>query len=294
MITRGAGEYDICSTPKGIKNIFAKIAGKDGSDPNELFHFRTVTIDDAISMGGRLTKRERREFELGCDDEETFQQEYLCAFLDEATAYLTYEMINRCVHDGLPWENEGSASVPEDADLYVGVDLGRSKDLTCIWVGAIVDDDEENLLRWQNVIVMKNTPLPEQFRVLAEILKDERVRKCCMDKTFAPGLFESAQEQFGEYRIEGIHFTNANKNEMGERLRTRVQEATIQISSDDKVRKDFHMVRKDVTHLSGVRLTADSTKDGHADRFWAAALCCQAAAISQGYCENPVLFARRN
>ncbi len=180
MVTRGKGEYDICSTPLGVKNKFAKLREQ------KHFHHHTVTIDDAIARGGSITQEDRQLFYETTDDDEIFRQEYLCEFLDEATAYLTYEMIGRCVHDGLPYENEGSASVAEGSDLYVGVDLGRSKDLTCIWVGAIHPDDEDNILKTCQIVVMQNMKLPDQYRVLAEILQDEQVRKCCMDMTFAP------------------------------------------------------------------------------------------------------------
>lgn len=281
MITRGEGELDVCSTPRGVKNKFA------GLRSSKRFFHTTVTLDDAIARGSKLDRVMLFE-ESG--DEDIFNQEYLCQFLDEATSYLTYDMIRRCVHEGLPWEGDGPASFADDATLYVGFDIGRIKDLSVIWVCAL-EDREDDVLKSVNIIVMDKAPFSEQYEVLANILRDDRVAKCCIDATgHMGGIAEKAVEEFGEYRVEAVTFTVNSKNSMGGELRRRVQEQKIQIPDDPKLALDLHSVRKDVSSHAAIRLVADSTKDGHADRFWSAALCCWAASSEMRYCENPIIL----
>ena len=170
------------------------------------------------------------------------------------------------------------------------MDLGRSKDVTCIWVGGIADTEKDVLVS-HNVVTMQKATFADQYAVLQNILNDERVRKCVIDSTgHLGGLAERAIEEFGEYRVEGVHFTNELKLCMGGELHIRMQSGRIELPGDEKIALDFHKVRKDVTSMASVRLVADSTADGHADRFWAASMCCWAASSEQRYCENPIII----
>src|SRR5690606_34259434 len=65
-------------------------------------------------------------------DEESFLQEYMCEPADDASAFLSYDLIASCeFRGGEIWETP-----IDDAkgQLYVGVDVGRDHDLTVIWV----------------------------------------------------------------------------------------------------------------------------------------------------------------
>src|SRR5205814_839472 len=68
---------------------------------------------------------------IECGDAEVFNQEYMCVSTDEAAAFLSYDLITAAEyqHD-IDWEKAANESDPE---LYLGVDIGRDKDLTVIW-----------------------------------------------------------------------------------------------------------------------------------------------------------------
>ena len=68
------------------------------------------------------------------NDEELFRQEFGCEFLDEATAFLPYEMIARCEEASLESNLDPTALGRSSGDLFAGVDIGRRRDLTVIWV----------------------------------------------------------------------------------------------------------------------------------------------------------------
>ncbi len=280
MVARGEGEFDVSSTPRGVKNKFADLRD------NKMFHHMTVTLDDMIAEGSPLNRDDLFD---AYGDEEFFQQEFLCKYLDESTAYLTYAMIQKCVDEKLPLENDGPGLIPPDAEIYIGVDLGRSKDLTCFWC-AWLDD---GILRSHNVIVMSNVSYDRQYSVLHGLLSDDRVRGCAIDYTNEKFLGDLAQKDFGEYRVDLVNFTVDSKGRLAESLRHRVQEQRITIPEDrsnhESIIEDWHRIKRDVTTFGAVRFSADKTKDGHSDRFWAAALCTYAAGGESG-CENPVVF----
>ncbi len=198
-------------------------------------------------------------------------------------------MIMRCVDEKLPLENEGPGKIPADAEVYIGVDFGRVKDLTCFWCAW----NDDGVLRTHHVIVLAKTSYDKQYSVLHDLMSDSRVRKISLDYTNEKALGDLAIKDFGEYRVELINFTLDSKSRLAASLRHRVQEQSIAIPEDrsrhESIVEDWHRVKRDVASLGGVRFIADKTKDGHSDRFWAAALCTYAAGGESG-CVNPVVF----
>ena len=64
--------------------------------------------------------------------------QYDCAFLDEANAMLTYEEISACESDGATLELPKKFSTINN--LYLGMDIGRKKDRSIIWLYEEVGD----------------------------------------------------------------------------------------------------------------------------------------------------------
>lgn len=268
MVTRINGEMDCCSTPKGIKDRFSRLCRKR---KNSRWNYMKCTLADAIRQGAPLDYDEIYE---DMDDDEMFRQEYLCEFLDEATAYLTWAEIARCRNEALPKENNGPGDVPTGADVFIGVDLGRKKHLTCIWSAYEAGDT-----LWSfDVRTMQRMRFQDQYDTLCAVIERPGVRKMCIDSTYESNIAEALQEKYG-HLVEPVVFTNATKNQIGGYLRRRIQRETLQIPDEDRISSDFHSMRRDVTTAGAVRLIADETDDGHADRFCAAGLCCMAATM---------------
>jgi len=80
-ITRDRGEVDVASTPKGKKNMFYELAA------NEVFAKDVLTLPEAIEQG---LPADAAELRAAMGDDELYRQEFLCEFVDEATAFLTY------------------------------------------------------------------------------------------------------------------------------------------------------------------------------------------------------------
>ncbi|MFH0981585.1 MAG: terminase family protein [Planctomycetota bacterium] len=272
-LLRGQGELDVCSTPKGIKNVFAQLRD------NEQFSHSVVTLPDAIAQGLEVDYEQVRR---AMGDEQLFRQEFLCEFLDEATAFLTYAMIACCEDPTLNREPDLEALKEHRGDLAVGIDLGRRRDLTVIWIVAV--EGRHRITR--GLVEMQDVTFREQYARIAELLRLPAVRRCCID---AGGLgmqiAEAAAEDFGTHRVEACTFTPLMKQELAGGLRLAVEEACIRIPVDEAIRNDWHSVERTVSTGGQERYRASRAEGSHADRFWAAALALRAAGSHAGRAE---------
>ena len=104
------------------------------------------------------------------------------------------------------------------------------------------------------------------------------MRRACIDATgIGMQLAEEAQQDFGKFRVEPVWFTNTSKERMAYELHRLVDEKELIIPRDVTIREDLHSVKKTVTVSNNIRFDAERSEQGHADRFWAAALAGEAA-----------------
>jgi phage FluMu gp28-like protein len=244
--------------------------------------------------GQATTAEERDDWIAGLSEdmsEEDFMEEYGCIPQAEKAAFLEYELLAGVESDNVLWGGMNDDRLPEATDglLYCGVDIGRRKDLTVKWVGEQIG----GMLFTRMVLVEKNMRFALQRQNLYKILSHPNLRRCCIDESgLGMQLAEEAQEQFGKMRVEPVSFTNAAKEELAYGLRARLEDRTLMIPDDRDVRADLHSVRKSVTGAGNIRFAQQpgSRSEGHADRFWAAALCCMAA---RNYGGPPSVASRR-
>jgi len=277
-IMRGRGELDVASTPKGKSNVFYKLQS------NEQFERTTVTIHDAVRDGLDVDVDEVR---AALDDEELFRQEFECEFVDEAEAFLTFEMIAACEDDRSPSPVivTGSApvlvmlqsaisSIDELGDCFLGVDIGRRRDRTVFWLVERVGRELVTRL----VIELDRVAFRQQWDILAGLLNLRNVRRCAIDASgLGMQMAEAAVEQFGAWKVDAVTFSASVKAKLAGQLRVRVEDRSIRIPVSHVIRNDWHSIAKIVTTGGNVLYRADRTPDGHADRFWAAGLAVDAA-----------------
>lgn len=172
-----------------------------------------------------------------------------------------------------------------ETNLYLGVDIGRKKDLTVIWIA----EEVEKFLFTRKVIELERTPFKSQKEILFTYLSLPGFRRACIDATgLGMQLAEEAQDRFGRYRVEPITFTGKVKEELAYNLLRLVEDRQVFIPPDKNIREDLHSVRKVTTASNNIRFDVQQSEvSGHADRFWALALCCYAAKSNAG-----VVFAK--
>jgi hypothetical protein len=189
---------------------------------------------------------------------------------------LSFDDITGCEGETL-WP-EGEPKDQGRRELYVGVDVGRTRDLTVIWTWERIGD-----VYWcREIKVMSNVSFGEQKEVIQCSLHRHVIR-CAIDKG---GIgFQLAEELEREYPhlVEGVQLTAGVQGRMAQRLAVAFRERRVRIPKDDDLRADLRLVRK-LRTISGIdRVTTERSHVGHADRFWAAALGFEAAAL----CETP-------
>lgn len=264
-VLRGEGEVDVASTPRGQKNEFFQL--KDRED----FAKRTVTLADAVSHGLSVDAELMRR---SIGDEWVWRQEFCCEFLDEATSFLTYELIRSCQDDTCKTDVDWNLLASRDAELYIGVDVGRHRDLTAIWLWQRLGES----LVTRGLEVLRDAPFDEQEAALDRLLRHRSVRRVCIDATgMGLHLAERLTARYGDDRIQRVVFTAALKGELAGRLRVSAERGLLSIPVDDRIVEDWHSLTRAVTSSGGVRFDAARSEGAHADRFWAAALGIHAA-----------------
>lgn len=298
------GRMSIFSTHRGSQSFFNQllVEAREKGNPKR-FSVHRVTLQDALDQGflyklqaklpvsDEVQAMDEAEYfdykRKGAADEESFNQEYMCVPQDDATAFIGYDLLDANKYRfGERWDYSLAELAACKNPLYVGVDIGRLHDLTVIWVCEKVGP----VFFTRAVLCLQNVPFRLQEATLYPILALPNMRRCCIDETGIGRQFtERAKERFGEYRVEGVTFTMASKEQLAYPLRNAMQDANFRIPDDPTIFADFRAIKKIQTAGDNVRFAADRGKNGHADRFWAAALCRNAGADVAESCGAGVL-----
>lgn len=291
----GAGSFFHRLVQSALNKSSPATDGAASPITNERTGCYRVTLHDAVNQGlvecvrslSTPSLKARREFieeiRASCPDEASFREEYLCEPSAEGSALLGYAQISACETANLQLLDvdtlAGDAAVcasglAASGPLFAGFDVGRKHDRSVLWVVERLGD-----VLWTRVLrVMGDASFAAQEQLLDRLLRGPRLRRLCIDSTgIGAMLAERLAQRFG-HRVEPIHFTADVKNDLAMPMVRLFQERQVRVPADPLVRDDLHKVRRTVTAAHHVRLSAPRDADGHADRFWALALACHAAA----------------
>ena len=283
------GSLEFISTHRGSRNFFNLIIRevREKGNPKRI-SLHTVTLQDALDQGflyklqqslpedaeqQAMDEAEYFDFiKSGCADEESFLQEYMCIPGDDDAAFLEYDLIASCEYGRDEKWDIDRPSAEVKGRLFAGLDIGRKKDLTVLWILEELGD----VLYTKAVITLKKMSKPDQEKVLWPWF--EKIFRTCFDYTgLGIGWGDDAQAKFGQHRIELVTFTGRVKEELAYPLRGKMEDKKIRIPFDPDIRADLRAVTKETTAAGNIRFTAERSENGHADRFWALALAVQAA-----------------
>ena len=280
------GSMEIVSTHRGSHSFFNGLVreARHGGNPKRISLHR-VTLQDALEQGFLFKLQqalpadaEQQDMDeaayfdfikAGAADEESFDQEYQCIPADDDSKFLEYGLITACEYSGgADWQRglEG----PFQGRLFAGVDIGRKKDLTVLWIVEQLGD----VFYTRHVEVMEKMRKSAQEAILWPWFAI--CDRICIDSTgLGIGWSDDAQDQFGEHRVEAVTFTGQVKEALAYPLRGAMEDRKVRIPDDAKIRADLRKVQKTTTAAGNIRFVAD-TVEGHADRFWALALALHA------------------
>ncbi|MEM7626566.1 MAG: hypothetical protein AAF333_13300 [Planctomycetota bacterium] len=280
-ITWGDG-IRVLSTHNGEGSEFhKKIKGgtpfREGVALKDRFSVHRITIVEAVEQGlvdkinqVKGTSMTREEFlaacRAGCDTEDDWLQEFMAIPSKDASAWLTYELIERCEDD-----DAGKPALYGDGSRYIGMDIGESQDRTVIWTLERVGD----VLWTREVLVLTDEDLSVKQAALLSRIRHPKVVRACVDGS---GLgTQIGQEAVKTGKGESIKFTLPAKDELASPLRGLFEDRGVRVPGDSDTREQLHDIRMTRTLGGTPRYDAARTRDGHADKFWALALAYYAA-----------------
>ncbi len=179
------------------------------------------------------------------------------------------EMIGACESEML-----ASGGVPPDnPPLYLGMDVGRSKDLSVIITCAKIGDT----LHMIECEELRKMAFHDQLKILVDKARARNVQRVCIDSTgIGAMLAEEAQRIVGGI-IMPVQFNVKTKGEMYSLMRRTFEERTIRIPVNRDLREDLHAVQKIASTGGSITYSAPRNSDGHSDRAAALALAITAA-----------------
>lgn len=226
-----------------------------------------------------------------------FQQEYECAWVDEAVAWISWEEIKRNQVDaqaGNHWfrqaktVDDAMAAIEETAQairegkvegvLAGGMDVGRKRNLSEIgFVGK--GTTEEMPLRL--AISLANCEFDDQKAVVLKALEVLPVTKLLIDQNgLGMQLAEDVERASG--KAEGVDFTNATKELWAVELKVRMQRGKVPIPLERDLSYQIHSIKKKYTAAKNATFDTAANEAHHADKFWALALAVWASGQVSG------------
>lgn len=253
----------VISTPNGKGNKFYELMTSN----NDYWSRHITNIYQAVADG---LPRDIEELKAGADDEDLWAQEFELQWLDEASAWLDFDLITSCEHEmaGIPAHYQGGL-------CYVGVDIAARNDLYVIWVLEQVGD----VLWTREIIEKRRISFAEQDMLLDDVFTRYRVIRCCIDQTgMGEKPVEDAKRRYGSTRVEGVLFNNNSKLLLATQGKEAFQDRKLRIpQGNNALRADLHKLKKTTSATGAPRFIADSDSNGHADRTWAGFLAVNAS-----------------
>lgn len=308
----------VLSTPNGEQGKFFDLAHEFGLDlgvapPQNpvrvgAWSWHWIDVHMAIAEGCPINLEEMRQLYKGDDD--TFAQEFLCAFIKAVGSWLSLELIAAAEDDSatMEWLHLTAPKNP----LFLGIDVGRDGDRTIAWL-----DEQLGDIAWTRMVkrihgVPFFTPEGEQtFNDQARMLLPwvQLATRTAMDSTgIGLGLFEFLASKVPG-RVIGVNFSGSVpvgenvpasyasnkgnvkvKTDMAIRLKQRLEMHRDRIPRDPQIRQELMAIKKEYSggavRFDAPRIEVDTAVAGgqrkkvyaHADSFWAKALADFAAA----------------
>jgi len=280
------GSAHIISTHNGEASPFAALA-RDIREDVRPGSQHTVAFKQALAEGlykrvceaaGRTWSQEAETaWEAGLRAEYGVHaaEELDCIPSAGAGAWLAWELI-RAAGD----KNAGKPEMFSNGPAFIGIDVARRRDL---WVAAVLEKVGD-VLWLRELRAERDIPFSKQRAVVRELVGRYRPVRISVDQTgMGEAVVEQYQDDHGSLRIEGVLMTGPRRLNVATALREAMEDRAIRIPKDDDLRRDLHSVRAEAGPTGGARLIAERAgTDGHADRFWACALACAAAAGASG------------
>ena len=240
-------QLSICSTPLGCSNMFYRIFTDESQYPD--FVRTSINCYDAIRMGCNMNiEMIKRNF-----DDESFKQEFECAFIDESTSYFPYDLLKSCIDDDYTFERGRSC---------MGIDIGRTNDKT----GIAIVTESKGKYYLSNLQTLSGKDFDTQKKLIKQYYREYMVSKVMQDKgSIGYQLSEELEKELSGY--EGV-FTN-QINFMADVVtftKKLMEQGKFKFNEKRDLINDFHKVQKVITSNNNTTFRIERDKTGHGDR----------------------------
>jgi phage FluMu gp28-like protein len=258
VISKPGLKLRVTSTPNGKDNKFYDL----WTAQDKAWARHRVDIYQAVNLG---LDRNVNELRVGAGDEDLWRQEFELEFIDEASAWLTYDLITACED-----KDAGKPDKYQGGPCFIGNDIARRNDLWVAWVWELVGD----VLWCREIRTLKNAPFSQHDAEMDELMKKYKTVRLVMDQTgMGEKPVEDAKKRYGELTVEGVIMSGPRELTIATSAKQRFEDRKVRIPIGDPVlRADLHKIQKIIGPTGAPRLVTNRDGEGHADRAWAAFL----------------------
>lgn len=272
----------IISTHRGKQSVFYSFVKRLERKEFTWSHHKT-TFTEAVHQGladkslrKACTKAEREAYIAqirdSVGDASIWAQQFMCEPQEANAIFIPRPLLESAARAELLPLSE----LANCRELYAGLDVGRTTNFSLLWINEKVTP---TLSVTRYIYAIQGEDFPTQDAKLSAMISVlPNLRRVCIDATgMGVGLTDYLQKKWGKSRIEGVTFTQSNKEVMGFRLKKQLEDQSFLIPADQSIYDDFQLVKQDVTASGNIRLSAGTKNDSHADYFWGAALALEAS-----------------
>ena len=261
VISKPGLKIRVISTPNGKGNKFYELMTQgDEAELRRIGHIQDGSwslhfcdIHQAIAGG---LDRDAEDLRAGIGDPDAWAQEFELQWLDDAHAWLPFNLIDTAEHP-----DAGKPDGYQGGICYGGEDIAARKDL---WVATILEQVGDVL--WERErIERKGVTFAEQDAIRDDLFRRYRIGRYCMDQTgIGEKPVEDARRRHGSYTVEGVLFTNAAKQLMATQARQRYEDRQIRIElGNPALRADLHSLKRITLPSGAIRFDADRDQGSH-------------------------------
>jgi phage FluMu gp28-like protein len=213
---------------------------------------------------------------------EDFQQEYECGWVDEAAAWISWEVIKRNQKADLIWfhakgVDEALEMIGEvqqaintgriEPVLAGGVDVGRTRNTTEL---VALGQSTTGQLPLRFMVSLDRVEYDEQERVLGEVVTRLPFTQVLIDRNGIGNQLAENLERTG--RVQGVNFTNQSKELWAVEARIQAERGNTPLPLERGLAYQIHSIKKLVTAAKNNVYDTTRNEKHHADQFWAWAL----------------------
>ncbi|MFP6364654.1 terminase family protein [Pseudomonas aeruginosa] len=228
---------------------------------------KTITILDAISGGCDLFNLEQLQLEY---DDESFDQLFMCKFIDSSQGAFALKDLERCYSDRSLWTDyDPEADRPfGNSPVWIGYDPSRTRDdATCVVVAPPLEQDGK--FRILEKYSWRGQSFTYQAEQIEKLVGRFNVQHIGIDTTgIGYGVFDLVRAFYP--RVMSIHYSLETKNILVLKAQDTIQKGRIVWDAGwNDISQAFLSIKRGTTGSGQVTYSASRTDaTGHADVAW--------------------------